>query len=432
MPNAPRYLAVKGLLIVTLAGLPLLKAATPADHVPGRLLLGDRGTDTAVRDRILRLHGAALRRHLPELGFSIVDVPEESCAAVIASLQSTGLFAYVERDSYAHTAAVPNDPSYGSQWYLPRIHSAEAWGVTTGSATIVVAVIDSGVDAAHPDLTSKLVAGWNFVKSTSETVDVLGHGTAVAGTVAAASNNSIGIAGVTWASKVMPLVVVDDTDYASYSNIAAAIQYAADQGVRIINISIGGPASSMTMQNAVDYAWKKGALIFASAMNDSTSSPRYPAACNHVVAVSATDSADHLAGFSNYGSWITLSAPGTNILSTADRGGYNFWSGTSFASPIVAGVAALCLAENPALGNAALLSILLDTADDIGTPGFDTSFGYGRINAYRAVAAVRQAMAPPAATTTTTTQPTQPIQTTTPPQSARHPRPIKTAPPPQP
>lgn len=120
----------------------------------------------------------------------------------------------------------------------------------------------------------------------------------------------------------MPLVLVDQNDYAAYSNIAAAIEYAADRGVRVINISVGGPSLSYTLQSAVDYAWNKGAVIFAAAMNDSDSAPYYPAACNHVLAVSATDSNDRLASFSNYGNWIAIAAPGTNILTTMDGGGY--------------------------------------------------------------------------------------------------------------
>ena len=142
----------------------------------------------------------------------------------------------------------------------------------------------------------------------------------------------------------------------------------------------------------MDYAWSKGALVIASAMNNSTSSPFYPAACNHVIAVAATDSNDHLAGFSNYGSWISIAAPGTNILTTVNGGGYGFWSGTSFSSPVVAGVAALCLSVNPSLTNAELVAMLLKGADDIGAPGFDSQFGWGRVNAYKVVMAAQQSL----------------------------------------
>jgi subtilisin family serine protease len=358
-------------------------AADP-DHVPGRLVAGLR--DAAGAARTLAAHRLSVRGELRGLAAVTIDLPENSAPAVLESLRRSGAFEYVEPDYYAHTAADPNDPSYLSQWHLRRIGGPLAWSLSTGSPSVVVAVIDSGVDPHHPDLVSKLVPGWNFVKNNADTADILGHGTAVAGAVAAATNNAVGVAGVSWASRVMPLVAVDATDYAAYSDIAAAIQYAADRGVRVINISIGGPNASVTLQRAVDYAWNKGALVFASAMNQGVSEPYYPAACAHAVSISASDSNDRLASFSNFGNWIALAAPGTGILSTADGGGYSFWTGTSFASPIAAGVAALVLSVNPALTNDQVLAILENTADRSGS-GRDIYFGWGRVNAYRAVLA---------------------------------------------
>jgi thermitase len=350
------------------------------DRVPGRLLVGLR--DPAAAARTLAAHRLSVRRELAALSIASVEAPAEAAE----SLRRSGAFTYVEPDYYAHTAADPNDPSYLSQWHLRRIGGPLAWGLSTGSESVIVAVVDSGVYRHHPDLSTKLVPGWNFVNFNNDTTDVLGHGTAVAGTVAAATNNGIGVAGVNWASRIMPLVVVDSRDYAAYSDIAAAIQYAADRGVRIINVSIGGPNSSATLQRAVDYAWSKGALVFASAMNQAVSERYYPAGCERAIAVSATDSNDRLASFSNFGGWITLAAPGTGILSTADGGGYSFWNGTSFASPIAAGVAALVLSVNPALTNEQVLSILKNTADRAGADP-DSYFGWGRVNAYRAVLA---------------------------------------------
>jgi thermitase len=388
------FVRINGLLLlaVSLAG-----AADVPPHVPGRLLAAPRqGIDGNLLEYTLKLHAAVVRKHWPQIAVSVLEVPEESSEAILESLRRTGLFDFVERDQYAHTAAqVPNDPGFVSQWHLTKIQSSEAWSVTTGSPSVVVAVIDSGVHATHPDLASNLVPGWNFVKSNSDTSDLLGHGTAVAGVIAAASNNGIGVAGVSWQSRMMPLLVVDENDLATYSNIAEAIQYAADMGIRLINISAGGGAQSSALQSAVDYAWNKGALIFASAMNNGASDPYYPAACNHVMAVSATDNNDHLASFSNYGSWIAISAPGAGILTTTLGGGYAYWFGTSFSSPVVAGVAALSLAVNPSLTNAELVTILEKSADDIGTPGYSASFGWGRVNAFNAVVAARQALMGP-------------------------------------
>jgi subtilisin family serine protease len=385
---------------LALLAIALPARAADAEYVAGRLLAGYRGDpDSPLLLRTLAMHRAVMRRHLPNTALYRIDVPEEASAAILESLRGSGLFDYVERDYYAHTAGDPNDPSFGSQWYLRQIAAADAWNLTTGSSATIIAVVDSGIFASHADLSGKLVPGWNFVQSNADTADVLGHGTAVAGTLAAATNNGIGVAGVNWGSRVMPLVVVDAGDFAAYSDIAAAIRYAADHGVRIINVSIGGTSPSATLQDAVNYAWSKDSVVFASAMNSSTATAYYPAACTHVVAVSATDANDHLASFSSFGSWIVLAAPGTNILTTMNGGGYGYWNGTSFASPIVAGVAALVLAAQPQLSNADLVQLLRQTADPVGDPGY---FGAGRVNAYRAVRAVlppshrrRSPLAPP-------------------------------------
>ena len=390
-PASAFFVKINGLFLLAVS---LAWAADVPPHVPGRLLAAPRpGIDANLLEYTLKLHAAVVRKHSTAIAAIVLEVPEESSVAIMVSLQRTGLFEYVERDQYAHTAAeFPNDPGFASEWHLTKIQSPQAWSVTTGSPSVMVAVIDTGVYGTHPDLESNLAPGWNFVKSNSDTSDLLGHGTAVAGTIAAAGNNGIGVAGVSWQSRMMPLVVVDENDLAAYSNIAEAIQYAADRGVRVMNISVGGSAPSSTLQSAVDYAWSKGALIFASAMNNGASDPYYPAACNHVMAVSATDSNDHLASFSNYGNWVAISAPGDSILTTTNGGGYAYWFGTSFASPLVAGVAALSLSINPSLTNAELLTILETSADHVGLPGYDPSFGWGRVNAFNAVTAARQAL----------------------------------------
>jgi subtilisin family serine protease len=375
-----------------------LNAATP-DYAPGRLLVrAKENANPAAVSRTLALHRAAARG--AGAGVQVLSVPEESSAAVMASLRDSGLFEYVERDYYAHTAAVPNDPLFSSQWYLPTLQVPQAWDVSASGA--LVAVIDSGVDATHPDLAGKLVTGWNFLNGNTDTSDTMGHGTAVAGTLAAAANNGVGTVGVSAASQIMPLVVVSAEDLAAYSDIAAAIQYAADRGVRVINISIGGAYASAALQSAVDYAWNKGAVVFAAAMNTSSSTPYYPAACTHALAVAATDSSDRLASFSNFGDWVSLSAPGSNILAPLAGGGYGYWYGTSFSAPIAAGVAALSLAANPALTNAMLVDALEQNADDLGTPGKDPYYGWGRVNALRAVTAAKEkaiavSVAPPSA-----------------------------------
>ena len=381
------------LIISTIVSLSFGIAASFAqstDVVPGRLLLKQR-RDVSPTDLsgALQHHHARLQRRIHgPTGVIAVGVPAASAEAVAASLRKSGLFDYVEPDHYAHTGAIPNDPSFPNQWHLAKIQAPAAWDINRGTATI--AIVDSGVDATHPDLRGKVIAGWNFVHGNSDTSDLLGHGTAVAGTAAATVNNGTGVAGVSWNSVIMPVVVVNANDVAMYSDMANGIYWAADHGARVINMSVGGSSPSAALQGAVDYAWSKGAVVFASAMNNSTSTPYYPAACNRAVAVSATDVNDALASFSNYGSWITLSAPGNSILTTNRGGGYGYWYGTSFASPIVAGVAALALSASPSLTAEALVSLLKESADDVGVPGFDTSFGSGRVNAYRALRSFRE------------------------------------------
>ncbi len=361
-----------------------LAQANAADHVTGRLLAQiRRGASETALTKALNTHGAAEEKRIAGIDVAVLHVPEKELVRIQDALSHTGLFTFVEPDFTATAALTANDPDYSSQWHLQKIQASSAWDITKGS-TVSIAIIDSGADPTHPDLKPKLVAGWNFVLGTSNTTDTNGHGTAVAGSAAAATDNLIGVAGVAWATPIMPLAVLDSTGFASYSNIASAITYAADHGARVINISIAGSSASSVLQSAVDYAWSKGVVIFAAAGNYSTSTPYYPAACNNVLAISATEPTDAFASFSNYGTWIDFAAPGDGILTTTVGGGYASWYGTSFSSPIAAGVAALVLGVRPGLSNSALVSLLQKNSDDLGTAGYDQYYGWGRVNAYKA------------------------------------------------
>lgn len=380
------------------------------DRIPGRLIVHHAaGVSGAQATSLISRHGARLRRRMEKLNLSVIEVPAGSEEAIMQSLRASGQVTEVEYDHYAKLAATANDPYLTSQWYLTKIQATSAWGVSVGSGT-PIAVLDTGVDATHPDLAGRVMTGWNFVSNTNNTQDTMGHGTAVAGVFGAISNNGVGVSGITWTNPVLPLVVVDSTNYASYSNIAAAIEYAADHGAKVINVSIGGTSPSSALQAAVDYAWNAGAIVVAAAMNNSSSTPNYPAACNNAVAVAATDENDNLASFSDFGSWITVSAPGNNIETTMVGGGYGLWWGTSLATPVVSGVAALALAANPSLTPQALVTLLKNNADDLGSPGFDNVFGWGRVNAYRTVVAAQSGSTTPPVTTTPTT-PTAPVTT---------------------
>jgi subtilisin family serine protease len=252
---------------------------------------------------------------------------------------------------------------------------------------VTIAVIDSGVQATHPDLAGRVLAGYDFINNDADPSDDNGHGTAVAGVAAAQGNDGIGIAGAAWNVAILPVKTMNSTGSGSYSAIANGITYSADRGAKIINLSLGGTGTSSTLQSAVSYAWNKGSLLVAAAGNNGTSTTVYPAAYPNVVAVSATTSSDTLASFSSYGSFVDLSAPGQDITTSWINGGYVTISGTSFSSPLTAGVAALALSRNPALSNAQLSSLLTANTDDLGAVGYDTFFGTGRLNAAKVVAA---------------------------------------------
>ncbi|HWP60966.1 MAG TPA: S8 family serine peptidase [Candidatus Acidoferrales bacterium] len=376
----------------------------PGDHVPGELLVvAQEGVSEQEALAEFQRYGARPLKKLARLRTHRVKLAPQFLDQAEASLRKNPKIKSVERNYLAEAARVPNDPGFSSQWHLQRIAAPAGWDITTGSPSVTIAVIDTGVDSTHPDLKDKLVPGYNFIQNNTDTDDAEGHGTAVAGAAAAMTDSGIGVAGVAWANTIMPLRVIDADGYATYADVIEAIIYAADRGAKVINLSLGGPSYSATLQNAVNYAWNKGAVIVAAAGNESASAPLYPAALNNVVAVSATDKDDNLAWFSNFGSWIDVAAPGTFIYTTRDGGGYSSWHGTSFSSPLVAGLAALVFSLNPSFSNAQVAEILRASADDLGGAGYDPSFGHGRINVARALetaaslAAISVAIVSPAA-----------------------------------
>ena len=329
----------------------------------------------------------ALRLRGIKINSSKFESTLKKLKALAADKKNT-LIESVERDWIARPSATsidPNDPYYKDQWHHISIDTPGAWALNTGSSNITIAIIDTGIDFNHPDLSNKILPGYNFFSNDNNPIDEDGHGTAVAGTATAITNNGIGVAGVSWNSKILPVRISDATGSATYSAMAQGIIYAADNGARVINISFGGPSSSITLQNAIDYAWSKNAVIVAAAGNDYGGPVSFPGACDNVIGVSATQSNNTLTSFSNYGSEINLAAPGLNIYTTKMGGSYQYIAGTSFSSPIVAGVAALILSKNQKLTNAQVVNILESNTNDLGAPGFDTSFGYGKVNAYKAL-----------------------------------------------
>jgi thermitase len=327
----------------------------------------------------------------------VVDVPSGSVASFVTEVKENGLSKYVEPSVEYQAFMVPNDPYWSLQWGPQMIQADYAWNTTTGSKTVLVCVVDTGIDYNHPDLKANYVSlGYNWVSNSSDVLDDNGHGTHCAGIIGAVMNNGVGIAGLAQV-KIMAEKGLNATGYGNDYNLANAIINATDAGANIISMSWGSNSPSKVIEDALKYAYTHGVLLVAAAGNSGSSTKLYPAAYSDVIAVTATDPTDHVANFSSYGDWVELAAPGVDIYSTTptypvtltDEGvatiNYSYLSGTSMACPHVAGVAALIWSEFPSMSRDALRLHLRDTADDLGPPGFDVYYGYGRVNAKRAV-----------------------------------------------
>jgi thermitase len=353
--------------------------------VPGRILLKFRaGTSDAHARGLLASYGARTASRISGIDVHVVELPqtavEEHFVQTFSAIQEVE-FAELDR-ILAPEEMTPNDPYYSNQWHLRKIAASTAWSNTTGSPSVIIAILDSGVDGSHPDLTSKLVPGWNIYDNNPDTSDIQGHGTAVAGTTAAASNNGLGVASVAWGCKIMPVRISDPNGGGTLSNIASGLTWAADHGARVANISYQ-VTTSLSVTSAANYFQSKGGVVAVSAGNSGTfnSAGDNPS----MLTVSGTDSNDVLASWSNTGNYVDLAAPGVSIRTTNRGGGYGSWTGTSFSAPVVAGVAALVISANPSLTAPQVQDVLNQSADDLGTAGWDANYGWGRVNAERAV-----------------------------------------------
>ena len=282
---------------------------------------------------------------IPELGAYLIETPARA-----AALRAGPLVRSVERNGLLELAGVDDDPFLALQWSLGRIGAAEAWAGGTGDPAVVIAVIDTGIDYAHPDLAGKVILGPDVANGDADPIDPHGHGTAVAGIAAARAGNGLGIAGVCPDCTLMAIKVVrDGSTEATKFDTAQGIVWAADNGADVINLSLSGPADSPLQRDAVAYAAARGVVLVAAAGNDGDAKLQYPAAYEDVIAVAASTDRDRLASFSTRGDWVDLAAPGTRLLATA-AGAYARVSGTSFSAPIVAGAAGLLLSRLPGLG----------------------------------------------------------------------------------
>jgi subtilisin family serine protease len=419
------------------------------EAMPRRLVVMPRAGLSEGEVRSLHAeHGAQALRRLPLSGYDIVELPEgRSEAETLDDYLRDPRVASAEFDVVARLARLPDDPLYRYQGHLAQIECPRAWDVSTGSGEVVVAVIDGGVDLDHPDLRASIwrnegevangldddgngyvddIFGWDFVDADSSVQPTpdgkdqdgadgpdenVSHGTQVAGCVAAIGGNGEGVTGVAWQTRIMVLKVFPDDGGAELARVAEAILYAARNGADIINLSLGGGYNHI-LDAAIDEAWARGSLVVVAAGNENVDLDEDPQSPvnndrgeNKVVGVAALDASGRKALFSNYGAAVDISAPGTDVLSTSFFDGsdqfsapYRSGAGTSFASPIVAGVAALIKARQPELTGAALRDRLLQSITDADSlnAAYAGMLGRGLVNARLAVSALAGGSSPPA------------------------------------
>jgi subtilisin family serine protease len=381
---------------IVLAILALLLVGDASGASAAQLLVKFRGgVDNPVAARVLAARGAHQRQRIEGIGVRVVQVSQERERSALAALARDPRVLFAEPDAIAKPQeTIPNDPYFprgtysisSGAWGWYQTHTTQAWDLTTGSASTVIAIVDTGLKPQSLDFGGQLVSGYNVLNGTTDTSSTAGnHGTYVAGVAGLAMNTASGSAGYCPGCRIMPVQVGTDSG-ATNSNIAAGIVWAADHGARIINLSWAGPSSSATLSEAVAYARAKGAVVFAAAGNSNCDCPSYPAATPGVLGVAGVASSGSKAGDSNYGTWVDLAAPEGNMTawpSLNGSPGYGPVGGTSVASPAAAGIAGLLLSADPGLSAEAVERVLEESA----TPtGF--AVAHGEVDAMAALRAL--------------------------------------------
>jgi thermitase len=369
---------------------------TEASHSVDTLLVGFKpGVSAAVQQALLARYQAKVNQDIPQTGAKIISVPAEAQEAVKDALSHNPAVSFAEYDQRAKMFdTTPNDYWWPNEWSEVRTQANKAWDISQGSASTIVAVLDTGVDSTQPDLQGAFVPGWNTLANSSDTTDADGHGTMSAGVGLARSNNTTGVASYCWRCSLMPVKVLD-ANAGSISSVSSGITWAADHGAKVITMSLGFTASSSTLQSAVTYAHNKGVVILAAAGNYGTSSPVYPAAYPEVLGVAGTDGNDALYSWSGFGSWVKIAAPGCNFT-TGTSAWYGTFCGTSSASPAAAGIAGLVRSYAAAASNTQIEQALESSAVKV------SNVQYGRLDAYAAIQALGATTTPPADTTAPT------------------------------
>ena len=333
---------------------------------------------------IVARSGGTLTSSIPALQLLVVSTATEDFAATLARYQADPQVQSVEENKVRASEAMPADALYANQWALPKIGWDQTFGVITPTGSAKVAVLDTGVDASHPELAGKVVPGTSILDGSDGTTDPSGHGTWLAGIMAAQTNNGLeGIAGVAYAGvQILPVTVLNANGEGQDSDVIAGVIWAADHGADVILMAFSAPEFSQNLQEAIDYAWSRGAVIVAAVGNNALSTPTFPAGDRGVMGVAATDQADGLASFSNSGQAVFIAAPGVDIQTIDINGNYIVLSGTSLAAAHVAGLAAFMKAVDPTLSNGVIVGRIARNADPA---GMQEETGNGRINMPRAL-----------------------------------------------
>ncbi len=336
-------------LIVFMVPLLASGKAGDAEFAPDQILVKFKaGTVDNAKNKVHAKHGGQVIGEIEAIGVQVVKVPSGKVLDKVTAYGGEDAVAFAEPDYMVEAAGYPDDTYFAKQWGMTKIKAPEAWDITSGSAAVNIAILDSGIYREHPDLTGKVVESANFTRS--KTVDDrYGHGTHVAGIAAALTDNGLGVAGVAYGCNLLNVKVLGDNGRGSYSALIEGINWAVSRGANVINMSLSGQADSEALQDAVNKAWAGGVVLVAAAGNYGDTTLQYPACYENVIGVAAVDENDAKTSWSSYGDWVDVAAPGLDIYSTIFskrkvKGStleYVYASGTSMAAPHVAGVAAL-------------------------------------------------------------------------------------------